>query len=70
MMRRVWFYPALIAVLGQERRPSFAEMRNLVSRIRREVAPANSQRSAHRQVVRRLVMAALKSPALRQTSKQ
>jgi hypothetical protein len=57
---RVWHYPALIAVLGQERKPNFAEMRHLVRRIRREVVAANSQQSARGRVVRRLVIAALK----------
>ncbi|WP_280117236.1 hypothetical protein [Sphingobium fuliginis] len=30
MATQIWIYPALIAVLGQNRRPSFAEMRSFV----------------------------------------
>jgi hypothetical protein len=70
IVSRVWHYPALIAVLGQERKPSFAELRHLVRRIRREMVAARSQQRVRGQVVRRLVIAALKSPAVRRGSNQ
>lgn len=68
IVSRVWHYPALIAALGQERKPNLAELRHLVRRIRREVLAGSSQRGARGQVVRSLVIAALKSPTLRQDS--
>lgn len=43
MATQTWIYPALIAVLGQNRRPSFAEMRNFVRRARREAAASGSE---------------------------
>ncbi|KPH67005.1 MULTISPECIES: hypothetical protein [Novosphingobium] len=58
MATQTWIYPALIAVLGQNRRPSFAEMRNFVRRARREAAASGSE-AACRGKVRRLVEAAL-----------
>lgn len=59
--RPTWPYPALVAVVGQDRQPSFAEMRVLVRRVRLEVAGANFQPHAHKQMVRGLVMGTLKS---------
>jgi|UPI00056CA260 hypothetical protein len=56
---RIWFYPALIAVLGQDRRPSFAEMRNLVKRVRLEMIEPVPRSALRRQHVRRLVKAVL-----------
>ena len=70
IVSRVWHYPALIAVLGQARKPNFGELRYLVRRTRREVVSASSDQRARGQVVRRLVIAALKSPAVRWGSKQ
>lgn len=63
MARQIWIYPALIAVLGQNRRPSFAEMRNLVSRLRREVSTTSAPGAIRRRNVRHLVTAALKVSA-------
>ena len=57
---QIWIYPALIAVLGQNRRPSFAEMRNFVRRARREAAAGGSNAVCRRKV-RRLVEVALRA---------
>ncbi|MBF7015380.1 hypothetical protein QUC32_27145 (plasmid) [Novosphingobium resinovorum] len=63
MATQIWIYPALIAVLGQNRRPSFAEMRSFVRRARREAAAAGGSDVACRGKVRRLIEAALKAPS-------
>lgn len=60
---RVWSYPALVAALGQNRPPSFGEMRHLVRRIRLEVIRITPRTNAHRWAVRHLVAAVLKRPA-------
>lgn len=60
--QQIWTYPALIAVLGQNRRPSFSEMRRLVIRVRLEVGSTDSPVAMRRQMVRDLVIAALKVP--------
>jgi hypothetical protein len=67
--QRLWIYPALVSVLGQNRKPSFGEMRYFVRRIRREVIAANPQTNLHRQAVRRLVAVALQRPGDRWVSK-
>jgi len=66
----MWSYPALIAALGQNRPPSFGEMRQLVRRIRFEVIRVDPRANAHRWAVRRLVAAVLQRPASHGASKE
>lgn len=66
---RMWSYPALVAALGQNRPPSFGEMRQLVKRIRLEVVRIDSRTNTHRWSVRHLVEAVLKRRASHGASK-
>ena len=63
MAGQIWIYPALIAVLGQNRRPSFAEMRNFVRRVRHEASGTSVPGAIRRRNVRHLITAALKASA-------
>jgi hypothetical protein len=65
MAQQIWSYPALIAVLGQQRRLSFGELRTFVKRVRHEAAGTGGPAVMHRCLVRRVVMAALTVPGSR-----
>ncbi|TXH82435.1 MAG: hypothetical protein E6Q77_06270 [Rhizobium sp.] len=59
MAQQEWSYPALLAMLGQSRRPSFAELRYFVRRVRLELGAGDLTGRNHRLAVRRLVGAVM-----------
>lgn len=61
-LRRGWHYPALIARIGEERQPTPAELRALLTRLRKDMEPSLPADQSMCQQIKRVARRATESP--------